>query len=82
MHEGLRGFVKSGEEFRLRGMHAALGKRGVVNSPVKVRWKCHKWGNGQYMKEPMVRYGGHWAAYLVQPTRSDPRNGVQTLANE
>lgn len=37
MHEGLRGFVKSGEEFRLRGMHVGSEKRGLVNSPVKVR---------------------------------------------
>lgn len=29
----------------------------------------------------VVRYVSCWAAQLVQPAYSDPRNGVQTLAD-
>lgn len=58
------------------------GKRGVAKGSVNLRWKeDDEWGNTAHKVSIVVRYVSCWAAQLVQPAYSDPRNGVQTLAN-
>lgn len=84
MHEGLSDFPKEVKNSDCEAcMHAcSTGKRGVVKSPVRVRWK----GDDEWGVVPGRAYGQiwgrHWAAHLVQPAHSDQRNGVQMLANE